>query len=60
MKVSEFVKYLKGVMEEAGDIPLIVAPNHAQSHLMECPEVEDRARYWEGRELKRAKAVVIR
>ncbi len=60
MKVSELVAYLQGVLEEAGDIPVIVTPREAHSHALACPEVIDRARYYDGRELKRQKAVVIR
>ena len=58
--------YLDIVQQEAGNIPVVVQPEKAHAHLLECPEVVDRARYW-GKEpgiaseiLKRAKAVVIR
>lgn len=64
MKVSDLMKYLAAVLEEAGDIPVIVQPEKAYGHMLESPEVVDRARYW-GKEvntevLKRAKAVVIK
>lgn len=60
MKISELVAYLQAVMEEAGDIPIIVQPLEAHAHTLKCPEVIDRARYWDDRELKRQKAVVVR
>ena len=60
MKASELIAYLQTVLEEAGDIPIIVSPTQAQSHSLKCPEVVDRARYWDERELKRQKAVVVR
>ena len=60
MKVSELITYLQAVLEEAGDIPIVVSPTQAQSHALKCPEVIDRARYWDDKELKRHKAVVVR
>lgn len=60
MKASELIAYLQTVIGEAGDIPVIVQPREAHSHALQCPEVIDRARYYDGRELKRQKAVVVR
>ena len=60
MKVSELITYLQAVQEEAGDIPIIIMPEIAQSHILKCPEVIDRARYWDDKELKRQKAVVVK
>ena len=60
MKASELIAYLQTVIEEAGDIPIIVSPTQAQSHALRLPEVVDRARYWDDKELKRQKAVVVR
>ena len=60
MKASELVTYLQAVIEEAGDIPVVVQPLKAHAHALECPEVIDKARFWDDKELKRHKAVVIR
>ena len=61
MKVSELIKYLQGVKQEAGDILVIVQPQKAFGHVLECPEVEDRARYWNSHNvLERTKAVVVK
>ena len=64
MNVSELIKYLQGVKQEAGDILVVVQPQQAFAHILECPEVEDRARHWAKiggtTVLQRVKAVVIR
>lgn len=60
MKASELVAYLQTVIAEAGDLPIVVQPREAHAHALQCPEVVDRARYWDDRELKRQKAVVVR
>lgn len=60
MKTSELIAYLQTVLTETGDLPLIVTPREAHSHTLACPEVVDNARFYDGRELKREKAVVIR
>jgi len=60
VKVSDLMKYLQTVLDEAGDIPVVVQPRQAHAHRLETPEVYDRARYWDERALKREKAVVIK
>jgi hypothetical protein len=60
MKIRALIKYLSAVLEEAGDLEVIVAPKRPHSHILECPEVEDHAPYYVEKKIERMKAVVVK
>ena len=64
MDVDGLIAYLKTVKEEAGNLPVIVQANRANSHILEDIEVVDNARHWVKRYgsevIERTKAVVIK